>query len=336
LKIAGIILAIVLFLLLVIIHEAGHFFAAKMCGVRVLEFSVGMGPLIFQRKKKETEYSLRAVPIGGYCKLEAEDGESDDPKAFVNATWWKRLIILAAGAFNNILLCLIVLFFIFLYSGSYSSVLDIVIPGGAADIAGIKPGDELVSVDGVYYDSWSEIVNAIAVSDGEISIAYLRDGSEESVSVVPEYNETEQRYMIGIQCSVVHSAPIAIKETISTCLTFIKDFGQIIPRLLQGKVNNGEVVGVVGVVSMVSKEAEYGIINVIYLMAMISLNLGAVNLLPFPALDGGRILFVFIRAISRGKLDPRIESYVHAAGMAILFALMAFLIFNDTINLLIH
>lgn len=313
--------------------------SAKLCGVRVNEFSVGMGPLIYKKQKGETQYSVRAVPIGGYCKLEGEDEESDDPRAFDNAPWWKKVIILAAGAFNNILLCLVVLFFVYLYAGSLSQTLASVTPGGAAERAGIEAGDTIIAVDDKQCGSWFDVLSAIASSEGEtVDITYMpkesADGKAVTVSVVPEYSKEAGRRIIGINSKLVHSVRDAAVDSLRTPAMYLSELRAFFARLFTGRADINEVSGVVGMVSILSEEAERGALNLIYVIAIFSLNLGAVNLMPFPALDGGRILFVIIRALSGGRIKAETEAGIHTAGMIVLLLLMVFLIFKDTFFLL--
>lgn len=333
-KIIGIIFAIVAFMLLVVAHEGGHMLLAKLCGIRVNEFSVGMGPLIFKKDTEETQYSIRAIPVGGYCKLEGDGEESDDPRALNNASWLNKMLIFAAGPVCNILLCIIILFFVFLYAGSYSRILDKVTAGSPADLAGLRAGDEVLAVDDRDVGSWSEFVSVMSVAEGETKVDFLRDGKEQTVILVPEYDDELGRNLIGVQCRVIHSAGDSVRSAFETSSDYFSSLGEFFVRLFRGNVQSDDVVGVVGIVSVVSEEAQYGLINVIYFMAIISLNLGAVNLVPFPALDGGRMLITTIKAISRGRLSDRAEAAINSAGMIVLMALMIFLIFKDTIGLI--
>lgn len=330
----GYIVAILFFLLLVVSHELGHFAAAKLFNVRVNEFSVGMGPLIYQKTKGETQYSLRAIPIGGFCKLEGEDGDSDDGRSFSKAAWWKQIIILAAGATVNIIIAFLILVLVSLYAGSLSTTLNVVTEDGPADLAGIKAGDKIVAIDDTRYDDWTDIVLAINDAKGQpVKIIVQRGSEEQSFTVTPVYNEELGRYICGFSCKVTHSLGSSIKTAGEICISYVEGFRDFLSRLFRGKAESDDVVGVVGIVSAVGQSAEYGIINVIVLMAVISLNLGVVNLLPFPALDGGRILATIIRVITGGRFTTEMESYLNAAGFAVLMGLMVFLIFKDTINL---
>ena len=324
----AIIAAVVLFCLLIAGHEFGHYAAAKLLGVKVNEYSIGMGPLLWQTKKGETEYSLRALPIGGYCKIEGEDGDSDDDRSFGKKPWWAKVIILAAGAFMNFVLCILLLIGLFWYSGAYSTTLADVSEGYPAQIAGIQAGDTIVAIDGVEYDDWIEVVNAIETSKGSpMTFTVERDGQTHDYTLSAV--ESDGRYLMGITCKLIHSPIKAIGQAFSTTKSTMIAMGQFFGQLFTGKASGDDVVGVVGIVSMIGEQAKFGFSNVVYLMAIISLNLGMVNLLPLPALDGGRILFVIIRLITRDKIGDNAEAVTHAVGMVLLLALMAFLIIKD-------
>ncbi len=340
-KILGIIIAIFSFLLLVVSHEFGHMIVGKICGVRVDEFSVGMGPLIFKKQKKETQYSLRAIPIGGYCKFGEDEEESDDPRSFINAVWWKRAFIIFAGAFMNFLVCLIILVSVFTYIGSYSPKLSAVNNGSPAALAGIEAGDTILAINDEYSNDWATIVDSINKAKGDKLKITFHDASstdktsESSVYVSPEYDEASGRNLIGIQCSIVHSVKASFKQTISVCKEFVVETFKFLGRLFTGKAQGDEVMGVVGIVNTVSEELQYGFVNVIYLMGIISLNLAVINLLPFPALDGGRLLLIFIELITHNKVSKKVEGAINTVGFMFLLALAVLLIFKDTFNLIV-
>ena len=326
------VIAVLLFLLLIVAHEFGHFFTAKLSGVKVNEFSVGMGPLIYHRIKGETEYSLRALPIGGFCRLEGEDGDSDDARSFSKAVWWKKIIILAAGAFMNIVLALLIMTLLYTWAGSASTTIDTVVEGAPAYEAGIQPGDRIIAVNGTETSEWTDVVTNINLAGENVTLTLKRGSETIEISTATMVND-DGRNVIGITSRVQHSLVEAFKYSLNVTGDFMLSMRDFFVQLFTGKASSDDVVGVVGIVSMVGQSAQTGIANVIFLMCIISLNLGIVNLLPFPALDGGRILFVIIRAIFRGKISDKAEGYVHAAGMVLLMGLMVFLVFNDTIRL---
>ena len=326
------IIALFLFLLLIVSHEFGHFATAKLCGIKVNEFSVGMGPLNWQRSRGETEYSLRALPIGGYCKLEGENGDSDDERSFSRAKWWKKVIILAAGAFMNIVLALLIMTLLYTWAGSLTTTIDTVVDGSPAYEAGVMPGDSILAVNGVKTPEWSDVINNINLA-GDEAVLTVKRGSETIDITSSTYINSDGRNVIGITSRIRHSVVDAFSYSLAVTGDFMLSMRDFFVQLFTGKASSDDVVGVVGMVSMIGETAKVGIANVIFLMCIISLNLGIVNLLPLPALDGGRILFVFIRALFRGKISDEAEGYVHAAGMVLLMGLMLFLVFNDTLRL---
>lgn len=328
-------IAILMFCGLVFVHEFGHFAAAKAVGIKVNEFSIGMGPLLFQRKYGETEYSFRAFPIGGYCKMEGEDEESPDERAFNRQPAWAKILVIVAGSFMNILATILILASILTYSGSYTTILDQVPEGYPAQEAGLLPGDEIIAVDGQRYNEWIEVVTAIAESHGDsISVTVLREGAEQTFVSALEENE-EGRRVIGITPVRSHSLLLGTKEAFRTTAAMTLAMGEFLNNLVTGQASAEDVVGPVGIVTIIGQQAKYGLINVIYLMAMISLNLGIVNLLPLPALDGGRLIFVLIRTLTGGRISDDTEARVHMIGMVLLMGLMLFLVFKDTFQFIL-
>ena len=209
-------IAVLMFCGLVFVHELGHFAAAKAVGIKVNEFSIGMGPLIFQRKRGETEYSLRAFPVGGYCKMEGEDEDSPDERAFNRQPAWARILVIVAGSFMNILATILVLAAVLTYSGSLTTTLDQVPEGYPAREAGLLPGDRIVAVDERSYNNWADVVTAISDSQGKsIAVTVLRDGVELTFVATPVVNE-EERWVIGITPVVTHSIIQGIKEALGT------------------------------------------------------------------------------------------------------------------------
>ena len=345
-SVIGVIIAILFFCLLVIGHEFGHFIAAKRLGVKVLEFSMGMGPLLWHKQKGETQYSLRAIPIGGFCKLEGEDGDEDktDTRSFANQPAWSKILILIMGSVMNIIMGIIILTIIFTSVGSTSTTAGTVNPGSPADIAGILPDDRIVAIDGQQVNAWNDVITYVSAYDGEGSMQVIVERRAENggktqtaVELVPEYSEENERYLIGITTKVVHSVPASIKEALATTGSMFVSMKEFLVNLFRGRTSSEDVVGVVGIMAVVSEQAKTnGLINVIYLMGIISLNLAVVNMLPFPALDGGRILLVLLRKITHDRIGDKAESIVNAIGFILLMILMIFLIFKDTFTFIIH
>lgn len=344
-SVIGVIIAILFFCLLVIGHEFGHFIAAKRLGVKVLEFSMGMGPLLWHSQKGETQYSLRAIPIGGFCKLEGEDGDEnkEDMRSFANQPAWSKILILIMGSVMNVVMGLIILTIIFTSIGSTTSYVGEVSDGSPAAAAGILADDRIVAINGKEVLSWNDVIASTSSYDGDGSIQVIleRKSSEKGnyqfpVELVPDYNEEAGRYIMGVTTKIVHSVPMSIKESLAACGSMFVSMKEFLVNLFKGRTNSEDVVGVVGIMAVVSEQAKTnGLINVIYLMGIISFNLAIVNMLPFPALDGGRILLVLLRKITRDKIGDKAEAIVNAIGFILLMILMIFLLFKDTFTFIL-
>jgi len=250
-KIIGILIGILGFLLLITFHELGHFVVAKLCKIQVNEFSVGMGPLIFQTHKNGTDYSFRAFPIGGYCALEGEDEETDNPNAFKNAAFWKQVLVLVAGSFINFVLGFLIIFFVYVY-----------------------------------------------VAQGQATLLRL------------------------------------FQVTFYDCTDLYQSIIQFLAGLFNGTSDVNDVSGVVGIVAVVAEVAEIGLLNIFYLIGLLSVNLSIMNMLPIPGLDGGRIFVGLIKWISKGKLSEKAENIINAIGMVFLIGIMVLLIIKDTVALI--
>ncbi|MBQ6540180.1 MAG: site-2 protease family protein [Oscillospiraceae bacterium] len=346
-----IILAILAFGILIASHELGHFIAAKACGVRVNEFAVGMGPAILKKQGKETKYSLRILPIGGFCAMEGEDEESEDPRAFSSQKPWKRIIILIAGAATNFLMGLIIVALIFV---QYSAFAGNTIAGLAEGFPledQLHVGDTVYSIDGerIYYAE--DFSTFMARSNGEsVDMVIIRDGEKLKLDDLPlkltEYNDngqTVKRY--GISFNVIE-ANLRDKLEYSwyTATNFVRLVRISLTDLFTGNVGVKDLSGVVGIVNTIndvgeaSKTTSDALINIAYLCAFIAVNLAVMNMLPIPALDGGRVFLlivtVIIEKITGKHIDPKYEGYIHAIGMLLLLALMAFVMYNDIVRLI--
>lgn len=334
-----IIAAIILFGLIVFIHELGHFYFAKRSGVTIHEFAIGMGPKVFQTTKDGIKYSVRALPLGGYVSMEGEDGESKDPNSFGKKSILQRASILLAGPLSNILLCILLLIPVFLMMGSPTNknILGQIIEGAPAYEAGLQADDKVVEINGNKVNTWDDITKNIHGSNGdEINIKIDRNGSIQEFKIQPIKNE-QGNYAIGIYPSVERNIFDSITSAFTTTGEMIKQMGLFLYQLVTGTVPGGAenaVAGPIGVIGIVSDAAKMGIGNLLYIAAVISLNLGILNLLPIPALDGGRLLMLGIEGIRGGKkLDPNKEAMLHMAGFFLLMAMMLFVTYKDITRL---
>lgn len=330
-----VILMIILFVFLIFPHELGHFMAAKACGVQVNEFAFGMGPAIFKKQGPETLYSIRAIPIGGYCAMEGEDKEEspDNPRAFNNKAWWQKIIILLAGAAMNILVAIIALSILFGVRGMPTTTVDKVTDDGPAKVAEIQAGDKITAVDGKHIESYEQLIKAFQ-TDKTIELTVERDGKTLDKEVTPVKDKENDRYLIGIQLDVSHNVFKAAGEGAKATWKLSGALLKALRDLFTSPQGLKQVSGPVGMVSIVNNSVSYGLIYFIYLVAVISLNLAVFNLLPFPALDGGRIIFVIIRLITGKAITDATEAKVHAVGMMMLIALMIFATWNDIVRLI--
>lgn len=315
-------------------HEFGHYSVAKLLGIKVNEFSVGMGPQLWQRKSGETLYSFRAIPIGGYCMLEGEDDDSDDPRAFSRQPWWSKILVLIAGSFNNIVLGILMFTLIFCYIGTPATTLAAVEENGPAYEAGFRAGDRIVEIEGKTIKSFTQVQGIIGSSkDGELDVVVVRDGERKSFTVGTIKSENGVT-IIGINAQIVHSLDVCFRQGIIETGRVAVGIIRFFRDLFGGNASLGDVTGVIGVVAVASESIQYGFINFIYIMAMITANLGYMNLLPIPALDGGRMIMVIIRAASGGRISDKAEQIVNSIGMILLLLLMALLIFKDAAGLI--
>jgi len=335
---------IIVFCLIIAIHEFGHFAVAKLVGITVHEFAIGMGPKIFSHKGKKTDYSLRLLPIGGYVKLEGEDEASDDINAFCNKKPWQRFLVLFAGAFMNFVLGFVLFAVILSSNGAITTnVVDKVIPGSSFEKSGILSGDKIVYMESENYESRISDYNDINFfvyqsGDSETKITFKRNGEEFTKSIEPSLIEGYEGKMFGFSAKVekpnLLNVPLAsFRQSKFVVKLVIQSFID----LFTGKVPVSDLSGPVGIVNEIGTAAKTGlavnllqsILNVMWLAALISINLGVVNLLPLPALDGGRILFIIIEFIRRKPVDRDKEGIIHLIGFALLIVMMIAVTFSD-------
>lgn len=317
---------VVILTVLVFLHELGHFIAAKTSGVKVNKFAIGMGPAFWKKQKGETEYSVRIFPIGGFCSMEGEDEESDDARSFTKKSAPVRAKILVAGSFMNLLTAIVIMLGIFIYTGMPTTVIGAVSDGGMAELAGIKPGDKIVAVDGKRVREWKDFAKFISDSE-TVDIKVLRNGSEMIFTTATV--ERDGRKIIGITSKLTRNPLKASAYAVKSTADMGKFMYLVLGQLVSGEVSAKELSGPVGIAYVVNDSASMGLQYVFYIMALISLNLAIVNMLPLPALDGGRLLFLIIRAISRGRLSESLEMKINLLGITLLFALMIYVTWND-------
>lgn len=329
------ILFIVMLLVLVIPHEWGHMTVARWCGVKIKEFSVGMGPLIFKKQKGDTQYSLRLLPLGGYCAMEGEDETVDSPTSYSSKSNPQKIAILLAGVTMNVLIALVAVTIALCVAGVLSNTLDSVTPGSPAEAAGIQAGDTIIMIDGVKTGSWEKVIEQIDAYDGSgtMEITYRRGGETAAVELTPEYNDERGSYMVGIVAGVSHNFWDCAKEGPATTWELNKAMLTGFKMLLTGGAGLDEVAGPVGLVKVVDTAANYGVAPFLMLLALVSLNLALFNLIPIPGLDGGKIFFILLKIISRGKITDDMEYKATVVGIVLLISLFILVTANDIRNL---
>lgn len=316
-------------------HEFGHLVTAKLFRIKVNEFAIGMGPLIASKDMGETKYSLRAIPIGGFCAMEAENEESDDEGAFNNKPAWQRIIVLASGAAINVLVALTLMIIITIYVGVPTNTLDKVVPNSPAASSGILAGDKIISIDGKETSSWIDTVTAISKNrDGKtMEIVVSRDGMENTFIITPK-KDKDGRLVIGIVSRASHNVFLCAGQGIKVTWRLNSQMIGALKQMAHKGISKDSVTGPVGMAGLVNKTAHTGILSYLYLVALISLNMAIVNLLPFPALDGGRIIFVLIRKVTGNVISAKAEGYMHLAGFGVLIALFVFITWQDLTRVL--
>ncbi len=344
----GIVIAIIVFGLIIAIHEFGHFIAAKRSGVRVNEFAIGMGPRILKKQKGETTYSLRLFPIGGFCAMEGEDETSDDEHALNNKSVGKRLKIMAAGAIMNLLLGIVVVLVLTIMQ-PYIISMDVAHfeENSKSHATGLEIGDKIVEVNGLNIYSDMDLSYAIATDkDGIYNMTVKRDGKKVSLKNV----SLEKNTVNGKDNIVIDFKVTAEKKNVLNVVSssFKKSFS--IARLVwiplvvffPGIFKMSDLSGPVGIVKMIGDNVSPApgqtikdvIENLLNIVGFITINVGIMNLLPLPALDGGRIMFLLIEAVRGKPVKPEHEGMVHLVGIVILMSLMVLITFNDIANII--
>lgn len=363
-----IILFLLIFSIVVLSHEFGHFILAKKNGVHVIEFSIGMGPMLLHLDRGGTRYAVRLLPFGGACMFEGmdelerhqeEEQETQLPEkgfqsagqpdgSFLHAGIWTRIAIIFAGPFFNLLLGFVIALILVGFSGSDLPVVQKVMPASAAQEAGMRAGDTIVSVNGERTHLYREVSleSALNTKGKPMTIVLERDGKQSQVILTPKYSKTDKRYYIGlsgggkfIKCTGIQIFQYGYYETEYVFRATIKS----LQMLVMGQLNKNDVSGPVGIAHYVGETynevKDYGLPTIVLTMMnfvlILSVNLGIMNLLPLPALDGGRLVFLLVELIRGKPVPPEKEGFVHFAGFIMFFLLMIFIMYNDIMNYII-
>ena len=340
-----VLLAIVMLGVIVTIHEFGHYCVGRLFGIGIVEFSVGFGPKLLGWERKGIQYSLRAIPLGGYCQFVGEDERNDDPCALSNQPVWKRFLTVLAGPFMNFVLAFVVCAAMldFYFVAEIYPVLDSVVDGMPAQTAGLEAGDRILEVNGVALTNDTDGVRLMTSTlqsgdlDEPIDLVIERDGERMNfaMTAVPIEDESGTRYQIGI---VYASRTYNLFESIREAGSYMVETTGLMLNSLKNLIFKGEglenTAGTVGIIAVVAQKAREGVYMVLWLMYIISLNLGIINLLPIPALDGGRLLFLVVEAIRRKPIPPEKEGMVHGIGLTLVLGLFVLLTFHDVARLI--
>ena len=325
------------------IHEFGHFIFAKKAGVHVYEFSLGMGPLLkqWERKDDETVYSIRLFPIGGYVSMAGEEVDEDKKipakKRLYNKSWGQRFMTIVAGVLFNFILAIVIFFFLGLVSGTpskhaYISDLE---EGMPAYSSGLKVGDKIVKMNGKNIDADMLLLELMVNGKEEVTLTIEhKDNKREDIVMTPKKQEDDTyKYGFGITTKVEKGFFHAVKYAFTKTVSLVNQMVHILCYLFTGKLALNNLSGPVGIYEVVGETAKAGLLNLVYLLGYISLNVGFMNLLPIPAFDGGRLLFLIIEKIKGSKVNPKTENLIHTIGMFFLLGLMLIITYNDIVRI---
>ena len=334
-----VLLALLMLGVLITVHEAGHFLAARLCGIEVQEFAMGMGPALISRKSRRgTKFSLRLLPIGGFCQFYGEDEDTGDGMGFNDYPVWKRALTVASGPLMNFVLAIVV---IFVYLSAWG--LPAVVPRVAelemnAEAAGLMIGDEILFVNGVEVADTSTVTDAISGSEGkDVTLTVRRADETSDVVITPFFDEEAGRYRLGftfaqerVRVALWQSLPFSVRYNLESA-TLIVD---TLRKLVTTGEGAGDVTGPVGTVYVIQEATQQGGMDIFLEMAaMISVNLGVMNLLPIPGLDGSRLLFLLVEAVRRKPVKRELEGTIHFAGLVLLMGLMVVLVYKDVLTI---
>ncbi len=341
---ATILITLLIIAVLILVHEWGHFIVARRIGIPVWEFAIGFGYRLLSVEKNGVVYSLRLIPLGGFVRMAGEElGDENDPNGFNNRTPWEKIMVSAAGPLMNMLLALFI--FIYLYSfigiahSSNMAVIGKALAGKPAAAAGLKAGDRVVSINGTSIKTWSQLDSTIEANQpGEkLYFKVERNGKILDYSVTPARNQATGEAEIGVlgqvyyeKLGIFEGIKVGFKHTFDLTILMLSGLG----LLFSGGASLGDLAGPVGITKMVGEVAQIGWVVLLGFSAFLSINLGILNLLPIPALDGSKIVFALVEAVRRKPMEPDKEGFVHWLGFLFLIGLMIVVTFNDIARLL--
>ncbi len=334
--------------IIILVHEFGHFITAKLSGVHIYEFSIGMGPIIHTHKGKDKiDYNIRALPIGGFVAMAGEVYDDDDKipkeKLMCNRPWYQRLIILVAGVFNNFLLAIIILFFLALFMGSTTTkpIIGEVLENSAVAEAGIESGDQVLAINGIKTASWDKMQIALYRKNKNEAYEFVvkkTNGEEKTYNVIPKKIQNEDgsettQFGFGLDTTVKKGFFASVSYAFNKFGSIIDSMILTITSLFTGKIGLDALSGPVGIYQVVGESVSIGISQLVYIVAFLSINVGFINILPFPAFDGGHVLFMIIEKIKGSPINAKVENAFHTVGFILLIILMIYITIQDIIRL---
>ena len=338
-----VLLAVLVFGLLIFIHELGHFLTAKACGVKVNEFALGMGPTIFKINRGETKYALRLFPIGGFVSMEGEEESSQHENAFCNKPVWKRILIVCAGAFMNIILGFVVMIFLVSLTGGSKIATTTVSQfrdGAVSSGSGLQVGDRILKInDSSIFVDYDIIYALMRDDDGIVSMQVKRDGQKITLKnvtfqVISQEDGVNNIFFDFTVTGNDKTAGAVLRQAFFKTFSVVKIVWSSVMDLITGKFSMNQLSGPVGVATAIGDASKQGADSFFMMVVFITVNLGVFNLLPLPALDGGRLIFLIIEGVRRKPVNPKYEGYVHFAGFALLILLMVFVTYHDIVKLI--
>lgn len=335
---------IIILAILILVHEIGHFGVARRIGIPVYEFSLGFGKKLYSTRKDGVEYSLRLVPLGGFVRMAGEEqGDMNDPQGFNNRKPWEKMAVSFSGPFMNFVLGVIVFIYIFTFIGlgfpSDEPVVGEVIKGKPAYTAGLQSNDRVLSMNGQEINSWDEFVSNIQAYPAGTSLATVveRDGARQTITMISVLDQSSGNPIVGVypqlnfvRQGIIESIRLGFVQTYQMTMALLGGLGM----LFTGAASSSDLAGPVGITSMVGEAARSGMVYLLSFAAFLSINLGVINLLPIPALDGSKIVFALIEMVRRKPMDPEKEGFIHWLGFMFLILLIIFATYNDIVRLI--
>jgi regulator of sigma E protease len=339
-----IVIALIIIAVLILVHEWGHFMAARRIGIPVHEFSLGFGYKLFSTKKNGVEYSLRLIPLGGFVRMAGEEpGDNEDPNGFSKRTPLEKMAVSFAGPFMNFVLAILIFIYTFAVIGvaqpSNDAIIGEVIQGKPAYVAGLQSGDKILAINQQKISSWKQFVNTIQKEPANqpLQLTVDRAGKTRKLTVTPTLNESTGKAILGVYSQVKFERQgifTAIKMGFTQTYQMTGLLLSGLGMLFTGAASTSDLAGPVGITNMVGEAARGGIVYLLSFAAFLSINLGVLNLLPIPSLDGSRLVFAIVEAIRRKPMDPQKEGFIHWIGFLFLMGLIVFATYNDIVRLI--